>query len=84
MKIEASSPRSQPLRRMSALVLPAFLTLIAGLIGPLGASAQTVDEVIAKNIQAHGGLEKLKAVQHHSNHRKIHPRVFSRGLPPGK
>ncbi len=27
------------------------------------ASAQTVDEVIAKNIQAHGGLEKLKTVQ---------------------
>ncbi len=28
-----------------------------------GASAQTVDEVIAKNIQARGGLEKLKAVK---------------------
>ena len=28
----------------------------------LSAGAQTVDEVIAKNIQAHGGLEKLKAV----------------------
>jgi hypothetical protein len=27
------------------------------------AGAQTVDEVIAKNIQAHGGLEKLKAVK---------------------
>jgi hypothetical protein len=27
------------------------------------ASAQTADEVIAKNIQAHGGLEKLKAVR---------------------
>lgn len=26
------------------------------------AGAQTVDEVIAKNIQAHGGMEKLKAV----------------------
>ncbi len=26
-------------------------------------SAQTVDEVIAKNIQAHGGLEKLKSVR---------------------
>lgn len=63
MKIEAFSPRSQPLRRVCAAVLPAFLTLIAGLIGPLGASAQTVDEVIAKNIQAHGGLERLKAVR---------------------
>src|ERR1700732_5226305 len=27
------------------------------------ASAQTVDEIIAKNIQARGGLEKLKAVK---------------------
>src|SRR5229473_4514810 len=27
------------------------------------ASAQTVDEVIAKNIQAHGGVDKLKAVR---------------------
>ena len=29
----------------------------------LHARGQTVDEVIAKNIQAHGGLEKLKTVQ---------------------
>jgi hypothetical protein len=29
----------------------------------VGAGAQTVDEVIAKNIQARGGMEKLKAVQ---------------------
>src|SRR5437868_2373388 len=29
----------------------------------LACGAQTVDEVIAKNIQAHGGMEKLKAVQ---------------------
>jgi hypothetical protein len=64
MKIEDSSPRLQPLCRLSAVVLPAlFLTLLAGVIGPLGAAAQTVDEVIAKNIQAHGGLEKLKAVR---------------------
>jgi outer membrane lipoprotein-sorting protein len=30
---------------------------------PLAARAQTVDEVIAKNIQAHGGMDKLKSVQ---------------------
>jgi hypothetical protein len=60
MKIEAPSPCLQPLRRLSAVLLPAlFLTLL----GPQGVSAQTVDEVIAKNIQAHGGLEKLKAVR---------------------
>jgi len=26
-------------------------------------SAQTVDEIIAKNIQARGGLEKIKSLQ---------------------
>lgn len=64
MKIEASSPRLQPLRRLSAATIPAiFLVLLAALVGPVSASAQTVDEVITKNIQAHGGLEKLKAVR---------------------
>jgi len=29
---------------------------------PAAARAQTVDEIIAKNIQAHGGIEKLKTV----------------------
>src|SRR5437764_14535467 len=29
----------------------------------IGASAQTADEMIAKNIAARGGLEKLKAIQ---------------------
>jgi outer membrane lipoprotein-sorting protein len=33
------------------------------LLAALAASAQTVDEVIAKEIQAHGGMDKLKAVQ---------------------
>ncbi|HET8922111.1 MAG TPA: hypothetical protein VFN26_03840 [Candidatus Acidoferrum sp.] len=40
-----------------------FPTLAALLFFPFNASAQTVDEVIAKNIQAHGGLDKLKSVQ---------------------
>ncbi len=41
-----------------------FLTLLAALLLiAIGASAQTVDEIIAKNIQARGGLEKLKAVK---------------------
>jgi hypothetical protein len=39
------------------------LFIVAALFLPMLATAQTVDEVIAKNIQAHGGLEKLKAVQ---------------------
>lgn len=41
-----------------------FLLGISALtLTSLNARAQTVDEVIAKNIQAHGGLDKLKAVQ---------------------
>jgi outer membrane lipoprotein-sorting protein len=40
-----------------------FLPIIAALtIFSWNAKAQTVDEVIAKNIQAHGGLDKLKTV----------------------
>src|SRR5437016_4688817 len=46
----------QMLRRwLSALGIAAVLAL--------GSAAQTVDEVIAKNIEAHGGMEKLKAVK---------------------
>lgn len=41
-----------------------LLLVVAGLaISLVSANAQTVDEVIAKNIQAHGGLDKLKSVQ---------------------
>jgi outer membrane lipoprotein-sorting protein len=42
----------------SLLLLAGLLAFTAGL-----AQAQTVDEVIAKNIQAHGGLDKLKAIK---------------------
>ncbi len=41
-----------------------FLRLLIPLIAlPLIHSAQTVDEIIAKNIQARGGLEKIKSLQ---------------------
>ena len=40
----------------------ALLCAMALLLGPAALRAQTVDEVIAKNIQAHGGLERIKAV----------------------
>ena len=39
----------------------AVLTSVA-LVAPV-ASAQTVDEIVAKNLQAKGGVEKLKAIQ---------------------
>jgi outer membrane lipoprotein-sorting protein len=48
------------LRKLLRICFPA---LAAVAFIPFGAGAQTVDEVIAKNIQAHGGLEKLKTVQ---------------------
>jgi hypothetical protein len=41
-----------------------FLTIAAAIVFlPVAVHAQTVDEIIAKNVQAHGGMEKMKAVQ---------------------
>lgn len=40
-----------------------WISLSAVLLLALGASAQTVDEIIAKNIQARGGIEKLHAIK---------------------
>jgi outer membrane lipoprotein-sorting protein len=38
------------------------LAFALSVLAPVFLAAQTVDEVIAKNIQAHGGMEKLKSV----------------------
>jgi outer membrane lipoprotein-sorting protein len=38
-------------------------SLVAVVLMCLPAAAQTVDEVIAKNVEAHGGLAKLRAIQ---------------------
>jgi outer membrane lipoprotein-sorting protein len=43
---------------IAAFLLLTFASFSCGM-----ASAQTVDEIIAKNIQAHGGMDKLKSVQ---------------------
>jgi outer membrane lipoprotein-sorting protein len=57
-----SNSRPAPNREISR-VFRLFLPAIAALtIFALNARAQTVDEVIARNIQAHGGLEKMKTV----------------------
>jgi hypothetical protein len=45
------------IRRAIALVFSIAFLLT------LNASAQTVDEVIAKHVQARGGLEKIKAIK---------------------
>jgi hypothetical protein len=46
--------------RIVAFFLPAVM---AATFFSFATSAQTVDEIIAKNVQAHGGIEKLKSVQ---------------------
>ncbi len=55
---------SRNLHRKYALrsLLPGLAVLALACVLPAAGSAQTVDEVIAKNIQAHGGMEKLKSV----------------------
>ena len=58
---------------MSALVAAALL------VAPRAAAAQTVDELIAKNLEARGGLEKLKAVQT----LKMTARLSSQGMDMG-
>jgi len=40
-----------------------LFTIVAGALFSCGTQAQTVDEVISKNIQAHGGADKLKSVR---------------------
>jgi len=54
---------TQPLRLLRSSAAT-FLILTLGIIVLPGlARAQSVDEIISKNIQAHGGLEKIQAVK---------------------
>jgi outer membrane lipoprotein-sorting protein len=48
---------------MNRRTLAGFASALVLLAGASGVSAQTVDELVAKNIIAKGGLEKLQAVQ---------------------
>ncbi len=40
-----------------------LLTLVAGTLVPLLLTAQTAEELVAKNIEAHGGIQKIKAIR---------------------
>ncbi|HKW65372.1 MAG TPA: outer membrane lipoprotein-sorting protein [Candidatus Acidoferrum sp.] len=60
MKAEIRPAFAAKLINMCKCILPAFLLFFAT-ASAIG--AQTVDEIIAKNVQARGGLEKLKAVK---------------------
>ena len=48
---------------MTRRVLAVSACFVAILALAVSASAQSVDEIIAKNLQAKGGVDKLKAVQ---------------------
>src|SRR5579863_2488000 len=58
------NPHLQPCPLARFSFFPALLLLLAVAVAlqPGAAMAQTVDEVIARNVQAHGGTEKLKSV----------------------
>ena len=60
MKADICPAAATKFSKFSGLLLPgmALFAMLAGL-----ASAQSVDEIIAKNIQAKGGLEKLRTVK---------------------
>ena len=59
--MKAGFPLSAVHKRPRAVRL-LFFAVAALIFLPFAAGAQTVDEVIAKNILAHGGAEKLKSV----------------------
>jgi outer membrane lipoprotein-sorting protein len=55
---------SRILRNRHIPMFGIFLAILAGAaLGAPAMRAQTVDEIIAKNILAHGGLEKLKSIK---------------------
>src|SRR5213082_2876954 len=60
MKVDLRVTPFMEFTRVVRFFFPVLTTIV---FFSFAASAQTVDEVIAKNIQAHGGLDKLKAVR---------------------
>jgi hypothetical protein len=49
---------------MGAVMIRTFPTFLSvALIAPIVTAAQTIDEIIARNLQARGGLEKIRSVK---------------------
>jgi hypothetical protein len=49
---------------MGAVMIRTFRTFLSvALIAPIVTAAQTIDEIIARNLQARGGLEKIRSVK---------------------
>ena len=55
--------RLRPFREFSRIARFFLPLMLSGALFSLAANAQTVDEIIAKNVQAHGGADKLKSVR---------------------
>ena len=60
MKVDLRLTLLREFSRLFRFLLPVCAAIV---FFSMAASAQTVDEVIARNIQAHGGLDKLKSVR---------------------
>jgi outer membrane lipoprotein-sorting protein len=67
---EGCAFRTCGLPRVNRTLCQAIL-LVAAALTSVAAQAQTVDEVIARNIQARGGLEKIKAIHTLRNTSKL-------------
>jgi hypothetical protein len=46
-----------------AILIPVCLSMAASVLLPGAAAAQTVDDLVAKHIEARGGMDRLKAIQ---------------------
>ena len=57
------SPTSGPARSARRMLLGCTTWLAAIGLTPAGAGAQTVDEIVARHIEARGGLERIEAVR---------------------
>ena len=60
MRVDVRSPLAVKFAKVWKFLLPALFVLT---MTSAVTNAQTVDEIIAKNIQARGGLEKLKGIK---------------------